>query len=144
MSFMKLFHGTVPAVLTCLSSFPGVTGPPGAPEGLVVTDISETNVQLSWSSGADNHSPITMYVVQTRTPFSIGWQTVRTGISPLSQCFHPSIQGTISLSQCNIIGKERSTDLNRCVSVLDSGGYNKSFSSHTAEVFPPRADQTRG
>ncbi|XP_037346353.2 contactin-4 [Pungitius pungitius] len=55
-----------------------VRGPPGAPEGLAVSDITETTVQLSWVSGPDNHSPITMYVVQARTPFSIGWQTVRT------------------------------------------------------------------
>uniref|UniRef100_A0A8C4I1H7 Contactin-4 n=1 Tax=Dicentrarchus labrax TaxID=13489 RepID=A0A8C4I1H7_DICLA len=55
-----------------------VRGPPGAPEGLVVTDITDTTVQLSWGSGPDNHSPVTMYMVQARTPFSIGWQTVRT------------------------------------------------------------------
>ncbi|XP_035004443.2 contactin-4 [Hippoglossus stenolepis] len=55
-----------------------VRGPPGAPEGLVVTDIADTTVQLSWGSGPDNHSPVTMYMVQARTSFSIGWQTVRT------------------------------------------------------------------
>uniref|UniRef100_A0A671Z276 Contactin-4-like n=1 Tax=Sparus aurata TaxID=8175 RepID=A0A671Z276_SPAAU len=55
-----------------------VRGPPGAPEGLLVTDTTDTTVQLSWGSGPDNHSPVTMYMVQARTPFSIGWQTVRT------------------------------------------------------------------
>ncbi|KAM3877982.1 contactin-4 [Diretmus argenteus] len=55
-----------------------VRGPPGAPEGLVVSEITDTTVQLSWGSGHDNHSPVTMYTVQARTPFSIGWQTVRT------------------------------------------------------------------
>ncbi|KAM7402587.1 hypothetical protein PAMP_017811 [Pampus punctatissimus] len=55
-----------------------VRGPPGAPEGLVVTGITDTTAQLSWGSGPDNHSPVTMYMVQARTPFSIGWQTVRT------------------------------------------------------------------
>uniref|UniRef100_A0AAQ4R5Y9 Contactin 4 n=1 Tax=Gasterosteus aculeatus aculeatus TaxID=481459 RepID=A0AAQ4R5Y9_GASAC len=55
-----------------------VRGPPGAPEGLAVSDITDTTVQLSWGAGADNHSPVTVYVVQARTPFSIGWQTVRT------------------------------------------------------------------
>uniref|UniRef100_A0A672H5Q5 Contactin 4 n=1 Tax=Salarias fasciatus TaxID=181472 RepID=A0A672H5Q5_SALFA len=55
-----------------------VRGPPGAPESLVVTDITDTTVQLSWGSGPDNHSPVTRYMVQARTPFSIGWQTVRT------------------------------------------------------------------
>lgn len=56
-----------------------VTGPPGAPEGLAVTHITDSTVQLSWGSGPDNHSPVTMYMVQARTPFSIGWQTVATG-----------------------------------------------------------------
>ncbi|XP_034724365.1 contactin-4 isoform X1 [Etheostoma cragini] len=55
-----------------------VRGPPGAPESLVVTDITDTTVQLSWGSGPDNHSPVTTYMIQARTPFSIGWQTVRT------------------------------------------------------------------
>ncbi|TNN78622.1 Contactin-4 [Liparis tanakae] len=55
-----------------------VRGPPGAPEGLSVSDITDTAVQLSWGSGPDNHSPVTMYMVQARTPISIGWQTVRT------------------------------------------------------------------
>ncbi|XP_043978218.1 contactin-4 [Gambusia affinis] len=55
-----------------------VRGPPGAPQGLLVTAITNTTAQLSWSSGPDNHSPITMYMVQARTPFSIGWQTVKT------------------------------------------------------------------
>lgn len=64
-----------------VSLFPGVAGPPGAPEGLLVTDTTDTTVQLSWGSGPDNHSPVTMYMVQARTPFSIGWQTVRTGNS---------------------------------------------------------------
>uniref|UniRef100_A0A668RJN2 Contactin 4 n=1 Tax=Oreochromis aureus TaxID=47969 RepID=A0A668RJN2_OREAU len=49
-----------------------VRGPPGPPEGLVVTDITDTTVQLSWGSGPDNHSPVTKYMVQARTPFSIG------------------------------------------------------------------------
>ncbi|CAF96909.1 unnamed protein product, partial [Tetraodon nigroviridis] len=55
-----------------------VKGPPGPPEALAVTDISDTTVQLSWGSGPDNHSPVTMYMVQAKTPFSIGWQTVAT------------------------------------------------------------------
>uniref|UniRef100_UPI003AB008E5 contactin-4 n=1 Tax=Centroberyx gerrardi TaxID=166262 RepID=UPI003AB008E5 len=55
-----------------------VRGPPGAPEGLVVSEITDTTVQLSWGSGPDHHSPVTTYTLQARTPFSIGWQTVRT------------------------------------------------------------------
>uniref|UniRef100_A0A3P9LQE2 Contactin 4 n=1 Tax=Oryzias latipes TaxID=8090 RepID=A0A3P9LQE2_ORYLA len=55
-----------------------VRGPPGAPEGPSVTDVTDTTVKLSWSPAPDNHSPITMYTVQARTPFSIGWQTINT------------------------------------------------------------------
>lgn len=62
-------------LLVCLAA----AGPPGGPEGLEVTDITDTTVKLSWGSGPDNHSPVTMYMVQARTAFSIGWQSVRTG-----------------------------------------------------------------
>uniref|UniRef100_A0A8C6M8L9 Contactin 4 n=1 Tax=Nothobranchius furzeri TaxID=105023 RepID=A0A8C6M8L9_NOTFU len=55
-----------------------VRGPPSAPEVPAVADVTDTTVQLSWGSGPDNHSPITVYMVQARTPFSIGWQNVRT------------------------------------------------------------------
>uniref|UniRef100_A0A8C4Z783 Contactin-4-like n=1 Tax=Gadus morhua TaxID=8049 RepID=A0A8C4Z783_GADMO len=55
-----------------------VRGPPGAPVDLVVSRITDTSVQLSWGSGPDNHSPITSYTLQARTPYSIGWQTAQT------------------------------------------------------------------
>ncbi|XP_069499625.1 contactin-4-like isoform X2 [Ambystoma mexicanum] len=55
-----------------------VRGPPGAPDGLTVEEITDTTAQLSWMPGVDNHSPITVYVVQARTPFSVGWQAVNT------------------------------------------------------------------
>ncbi|KAM6927796.1 contactin-4 [Xenentodon cancila] len=55
-----------------------VKGPPGAPEEPVVTEITDTTVKLSWGSGPDHHSTVTMYMVQARTPFSVGWQTVKT------------------------------------------------------------------
>ena len=54
-------------------------GPPGAPVDLVVNHITDTSVQLSWGSGPDNHSPVTSYTLQARTPYSIGWQTAQTG-----------------------------------------------------------------
>lgn len=34
---------------------------------------------LSWKSGKDNNSPVQIYSIQTRTPFSVGWQAVSTG-----------------------------------------------------------------
>ncbi|KAL4655900.1 contactin-3-like [Arapaima gigas] len=55
-----------------------VRGPPGPPEGLVVEEVTDTTAQLSWAPGAENHSPVTAYVVQARTPYSVGWQAVKT------------------------------------------------------------------
>lgn len=57
-----------------------LSGPPGAPVGVLVGDVTDRNAQLSWGPGPDNHSPVTLYIVQARTPFSIGWQAVKTGI----------------------------------------------------------------
>ncbi|XP_052030405.1 contactin-4 isoform X3 [Apodemus sylvaticus] len=55
-----------------------VRGPPGPPEAVTIDEITDTTAQLSWRPGPDNHSPITMYVIQARTPFSVGWQAVST------------------------------------------------------------------
>ncbi|XP_066183256.1 contactin-4 [Sylvia atricapilla] len=55
-----------------------VRGPPGPPEAVTIDEVTDTTAQLSWRPGPDNHSPITMYVVQARTPFSVGWQAVST------------------------------------------------------------------
>ncbi|MEE6501946.1 hypothetical protein FKM82_004360 [Ascaphus truei] len=56
----------------------GGVSPPGPPDALTVEEITDTSAQLSWMPGLDNHSPITMYAVQARTPFSVGWQAVNT------------------------------------------------------------------
>ncbi|KAM5279793.1 contactin-4 isoform 3-T3 [Ctenodactylus gundi] len=55
-----------------------VRGPPGPPEAVTIDEITDTTAQLSWRPGPDNHSPVTMYVIQARTPFSVGWQAVST------------------------------------------------------------------
>ncbi|XP_033618099.1 contactin-2 isoform X2 [Fukomys damarensis] len=55
-----------------------VRGPPGPPGGVVVRDIGDTTVQLSWSRGFDNHSPIAKYTLQVRTPPAGKWRQVRT------------------------------------------------------------------
>uniref|UniRef100_A0A8D0HB37 Contactin 4 n=1 Tax=Sphenodon punctatus TaxID=8508 RepID=A0A8D0HB37_SPHPU len=55
-----------------------VRGPPGPPEAVMIDEITDTTAQLSWRPGADNHSPVTLYVIQARTPFSVGWQAVNT------------------------------------------------------------------
>ncbi|XP_011379153.1 contactin-6 [Pteropus vampyrus] len=55
-----------------------VRGPPGPPEDVSVEHVSSTTSQLSWRPGADNNSPIQLFTVQARTPFSVGWQAVST------------------------------------------------------------------
>ncbi|XP_075794785.1 contactin-6 isoform X3 [Pelodiscus sinensis] len=55
-----------------------VRGPPGPPQDVIVEHISSTTALLSWRPGTDNNSPVQIYSVQTRTPFSVGWQAVST------------------------------------------------------------------
>ncbi|XP_028320598.1 contactin-5 isoform X3 [Gouania willdenowi] len=55
-----------------------VRGPPGPPGVVIVEEITETTATLSWTRGLDNHSPISTYNLQARSPFSLGWQTVKT------------------------------------------------------------------
>ncbi|NXL90668.1 CNTN6 protein, partial [Alectura lathami] len=55
-----------------------VRAPPGPPEDVKVEDISSTTAVLSWKSGVENNSPVQIYSVQTRTPFSVGWQAAST------------------------------------------------------------------
>ncbi|XP_029429716.1 contactin-2 isoform X2 [Rhinatrema bivittatum] len=63
---------------TSASAMLVVRGPPGPPGGLVVRDIRDTTVQLSWSRGFDNHSPIAKYTIQTRNLLSKTWRQART------------------------------------------------------------------
>ncbi|XP_032005411.1 contactin-6 isoform X2 [Hylobates moloch] len=71
---------TVQTTLESLSAVADiiVRGPPGPPEDVKVEDISSTTSQLSWRAGPDNNSPIQIFAIQTRTPFSVGWQAVAT------------------------------------------------------------------
>uniref|UniRef100_A0AAV2M6D8 Contactin 4 n=2 Tax=Knipowitschia caucasica TaxID=637954 RepID=A0AAV2M6D8_KNICA len=55
-----------------------VRGPPSPPTSINVEEITDTTASLSWRPGPDNHSPITAYTIQARTPFSLGWQAVTT------------------------------------------------------------------
>ncbi|KAM9220238.1 contactin-5 [Dugong dugon] len=55
-----------------------VRGPPGPPGIVIVEEITENTATLSWSPAADNHSPVSSYNLQARSPFSLGWQTVKT------------------------------------------------------------------
>uniref|UniRef100_A0AAR2LCM7 Contactin 2 n=1 Tax=Pygocentrus nattereri TaxID=42514 RepID=A0AAR2LCM7_PYGNA len=55
-----------------------VRGPPGPPGGLVVKSVNETAVELRWSRGYDNHSPIGKYVIMGRSEHSHDWKRMRT------------------------------------------------------------------
>uniref|UniRef100_A0A8C7TXG1 Contactin 2 n=1 Tax=Oncorhynchus mykiss TaxID=8022 RepID=A0A8C7TXG1_ONCMY len=55
-----------------------VRGPPGPPGGLVVKNVASTSVELRWSRGYDNHSPIGKYVIMGHSPLSPGWKRMRT------------------------------------------------------------------
>lgn len=68
-------HLALPTVLS--------VGPPGPPGVVIVEEITESTATLSWSPATDNHSPISSYNLQARSPFSLGWQTVKTGKSPI-------------------------------------------------------------
>ncbi|KAI4888207.1 hypothetical protein NFI96_002796 [Prochilodus magdalenae] len=55
-----------------------MNGPPGPPDAVMVEEITDSTAQLTWSPGRDNGSPITGYIIQARTPFTVGWQAVDT------------------------------------------------------------------
>lgn len=48
----------------------------------MVRDIGDTSVQLSWSRGFDNHSPIARYLIEARTLLSSQWKQMRTSECP--------------------------------------------------------------
>lgn len=78
-------------------------GPPGPPEAVTIDEITDSTAQLSWRPGPDNHSPVTMYIIQARTPFSVGWQAVSTGT------------GWGRLSQSSAQGEGRRVDPGSCL-----------------------------
>lgn len=47
---------------------------------MAVEEITDSTAQISWTPGRDNGSPITGYIIQARTPFTVGWQAVDTGM----------------------------------------------------------------
>lgn len=44
-------------------------------------NVAETSVELRWSRGYDNHSPIGKYVIMGRRAPSLQWRQLRTGVS---------------------------------------------------------------
>ncbi|XP_043932733.1 contactin-2 [Protopterus annectens] len=55
-----------------------VRGPPGPPGGIVVKNVYDTSVELSWSRGYDNHSPIGKYTIEAQTLLSSQWKQAKT------------------------------------------------------------------
>lgn len=64
----------------------------------MVREIGDTTVQLSWSRGFDNHSPIAKYTLQART-LPGKWKQVRT-----SKCELPPPQVSPELAWLNAGG----------------------------------------
>ncbi|XP_056429916.1 contactin-1 [Hyla sarda] len=64
-----------------------VRGPPGPPGGVRTEEIRDTSVKLTWSSGTDNHQPISKYTIQAKTSLSEDWKDVKTEI--------PTIEGNM-------------------------------------------------
>ncbi|XP_062891419.1 contactin-5-like isoform X2 [Mobula hypostoma] len=89
-----------------------VRGPPGAPGIVIVEEVSASSATLSWGKAQDNHSPITHYSVQARTPFSLGWQTLRTVPetitgeleSAMATALHPWVDYEFRVVATNVIG----------------------------------------
>lgn len=54
-------------------------GPPGPPGGVRVEERKDTSVGLVWSRGADNHSPISKYIIQYRDSINVDvWKDATT------------------------------------------------------------------
>ncbi|XP_048878465.1 contactin-2 [Brienomyrus brachyistius] len=55
-----------------------VRGPPGPPGGVVVKDVNATALELGWSRGYDNHSPIGKYIIMVRSLLFQDWKQTQT------------------------------------------------------------------
>ncbi|XP_011473528.1 contactin-2 isoform X1 [Oryzias latipes] len=55
-----------------------VRAPPGPPGGILVKMVTDTSVELWWSHGHDNHSPIGKYIIMGQSSLSSEWKKMRT------------------------------------------------------------------
>lgn len=79
-SNMRKMYSESTVILKVLSLSLSLTpGPPGPPGGLVVKNVNETSLELRWSRGYDNHSPIGKYLIMGRSEHSSDWKRMRTG-----------------------------------------------------------------
>uniref|UniRef100_A0A4W5QLK0 Contactin 2 n=1 Tax=Hucho hucho TaxID=62062 RepID=A0A4W5QLK0_9TELE len=83
-----------------------VRGPPGPPGGLVVKNVAATSVELRWSRGYDNHSPIGKYVIMGHSLLSPGWKRMRTGNAESTRVFGllPWMDYEFQVIASNILG----------------------------------------
>uniref|UniRef100_A0A8C5D4L9 Contactin-3-like n=1 Tax=Gouania willdenowi TaxID=441366 RepID=A0A8C5D4L9_GOUWI len=72
-AFLPLYVESLSAVAVLI-----VKGSPTPPDSVTVEEVTDSTAQLAWSPGRDNGSPITNYLIQARTPFTVGWQRVNT------------------------------------------------------------------
>ncbi|KAG7258400.1 hypothetical protein CRUP_028441 [Coryphaenoides rupestris] len=56
----------------------GSNGPPSPPDTVTVDEVTDNTAQLTWSPARDHGSPVTVYLIQTRNPYTVGWQRVST------------------------------------------------------------------
>ncbi|KAM8972050.1 contactin-1 [Pelodytes ibericus] len=68
-----------------------VRGPPGPPGGVIVAEIRDTYVKLTWSSGSDNHQPISKYIIQAKSSLYDEWKDAKTEI--------PTIEGNMETAK---------------------------------------------
>ncbi|XP_055985298.1 contactin-6-like [Sorex fumeus] len=73
-----------------------VRGPPGPPTEVRVEAISSTTSELSWTPGSSNNSPVQIFIIQARTPFSVGWLAVSTVPEILSGSTHKATVAGLS------------------------------------------------
>ena len=75
---------------------PGRPGPPGV---VVVEEIGDKSVKLTWSKGADHHSPILYYTVQTRDFWALDFEDWRTASTCRSTSLPTEGALTLTLTQ---------------------------------------------
>uniref|UniRef100_A0A671TDE3 Contactin-4-like n=1 Tax=Sinocyclocheilus anshuiensis TaxID=1608454 RepID=A0A671TDE3_9TELE len=119
-----------------------VRGPPDPPLDIKVDEVTETTSFVSWSPGPDNHSPLFAYNIQIRSPFSLGWQAVKTVPESLGGQqltarvveLSPWVEYEFRVLATNSIGtgepskpsqKIRTKDTSGVVSFLTKSGQNK-------------------
>ena len=54
-------------------------GPPSPPDTVTVDEVTDNTAQLTWSPAQEHGSTVSIYLVQTRNPYSVGWQRASTG-----------------------------------------------------------------